>query len=172
MSGYFFNDSLDLKLIILFIAQNFKRPVSISDITDIILSGGYGDYFQTAQYFAELEDTGLLTHATQKGKYIVSQKGLNASMLFSKDLPFSVKEEIISSIKTVRKKEVESLSLTAEYKENRMGSFDLFCEITEAGIPIFSMSVVLPTKASADKAASAFKKNAEKIYTDIIKNLT
>ncbi len=172
MSGYFFNDSLDLKLIILFISQNFKRPVSISDISDIILSGGYADYFQTAQCFAELEDTGLLTPATEKGKYIVSQKGLNASMLFSKDLPFSVKEEIINSIKSVRKKEVESLSVTSEFKENRMGSFDLFSEITEAGIPIFSMSLVFPTKDSAAKAASEFKKNAEKIYKDIIKNLS
>ncbi len=172
MSGYFFNDSLDIKLIILFIANNFKRPVGISDITDIILAEGYGDYFQTAQYFSELLDTKLLISATEEGKYIVSQKGIDASKLFSKDLPFSVKEEIMSAIKSARKKEVEAHSLVAEYKENSMGTFDLYCEIKESVIPIFSMSVILPTKASAEKAASEFRKNAEKIYADIIKNLT
>lgn len=51
MADYYFSNSIDLKLIILFIAENFKRPVTISDITDIVAETEFADYFPVAQGF-------------------------------------------------------------------------------------------------------------------------
>ena len=172
MSDYYFNYSVDLKLIILFIAQNFKRPVTISDVTDIVLSKGYAEYFESAQCFSELEESELIAPASRKGTFMVTEKGRSTSKLLLKELPFTVKQSLIAAIKEVLKKESEAHSLTAEYKENKSGSFDVFCEITEAGFPILSMSVTFPTKDSARQATANFKKNADTIYTEIIKNLT
>ncbi|MDO5479562.1 MAG: DUF4364 family protein [Clostridia bacterium] len=172
MSDYYFNYSVDLKLIILFIAQNFKRPVTISDVTDIVISKGYAEYFESAQCFSELEESGLIIPASRKGTFIVTEKGLSTSKLLLKELPFTVRESLLDAIKTVRRKETEAHSLTAEYKENKTGSFDVFCEITESGFHLFSMSVTLPTKDDARRATANFKKNAEQIYAEIIKNLS
>ena len=172
MSDYYFNYSVDLKLIILFIAQNFKRPVTISDITDILISTGYAEYFESAQCFSELEESGLIIPASRKGTFIITEKGQSTSKLLLKELPFTVRESLIESIKKVRRKETEALSLTAEYKVNKSGSFDVFCEITEAGFPLLTMSVALPTRDDAKKATANFKKNAETIYADIIKKLS
>ena len=172
MSGYFFNDSLDLKLIILFIAQNFKRPVTISDIYDIIISRGYAEYFEMAESFSELEESELIAPASKKGTFMITDKGISSVKLLGAEIPFTVKEALMKSIKEVKKKENEALSLVSEYKENSSGGFDVFCEIIEAGFPVFTMSVTLPTKDNAVKATANFKKNAAKIYAEIIKNLT
>ncbi len=172
MSGYFFNNSVDLKLIILFIAQNFKRPVTISDIYDIIISRGYAEYFEMAESFSELEESGLIKPASRKGTFMVTEKGISTLKLLLKELPFTVREALIEAIKYARRKETEAHSLTAEYKENKTGGFDVFCEITEAGFHLFSMSVTLPTHDDAMRATASFKKNAEQIYAEIIKKLS
>ncbi len=172
MSDYYFNYSVDLKLIILFIAQNFKRPVTISDVTDIVLSKGYAEYFESAQCFSELEESELIAPASRSGTFMVTEKGHATARLLIKELPFTVREALLEAIKNVRRKETEAQSLTAEYKENVSGSFDVFCEITEAGFSLLSMSVTLPTQDDARRATANFKKNATEIYNDIIKKLS
>ncbi len=172
MSGYFFNNSVDLKLIILFIAENFKRPVTISDIYDIIISLGYAEYFEMAESFSELEESGLLVPASRKSTFMVSDKGISSIKLLGKEIPFTVKEALIKSIKDVKKKENEARSVVSEYKENLSGDFEVFCEITESGFSLLSMSITLPTRESAANATANFRKNAEALYTDIIKKLS
>lgn len=172
MADYYFSNSIDLKLIILFIAENFKRPVTISDITDIVAETEFADYFPVAQGFSELLSSSLMIPAVQNGRYIVTEKGHDAYDLFSSDIPYTVKQALLSEIAKTRSKEAEASSLTAEYKKNRAGEYELFCEICETGIPVFSFSLTLPTADSARTAAAKFKQNADKIYSEIIKDLT
>ena len=91
MADYYFSNSIDLKLIILFIAENFKRPVTISDITDIVAETEFADYFPVAQGFSELLNSRLMISASEDGKYIVTKKGHDAYDLFSSDIPYTVK---------------------------------------------------------------------------------
>ena len=83
-----------------------------------------------------------------------------------------MKQTLLEAINKARLKEAEAKSVTAEYKPNRSGEYELFCEIAETGIPFFSFSLTLPTLDSAKTAAAKFRKNAEKIYSEIIKDLT
>lgn len=172
MADYYFSNSIDLKLIILFIAENFKRPVTISDITDIVAQTEFADYFPITQGFSELLTSELMIPAVQNGRYIVTKRGHDAYDLFSSDIPYTVKKELLEEISAVRRKEAEAHSVTAEYKSNRAGEYELFCEISDTGIPFFSFSLTLPTADSAKIAASKFKQNADKIYAEIIKDLT
>lgn len=172
MADYYFSDSIDLKLIILFIAENFKRPVTISDITDIVAETEYADYFPVAQGFSELLTSKLMISSSESGKYIVTKKGHDAYDLFSSDIPYTVKKTLLDAVTKKRRSESEAHSVTAEYKLNRAAQYDVFMEICETGIPIFSLSVTLPTLDDAKKAAAKFKKNADKIYSEIIKELT
>ncbi len=172
MSDYFFSNATDLKLIILFIAENFKRPVSISDITDIILGKDYGEYFNVAQSFAELEESAFIIPAVTKGQYIITKKGHDAYDLFASQIPYTVKRDLLKSISSARISEAEARSVTAEYTLNRASQYDLYCEICEMGFPVFTLSLTLPTLESAKKASVQFKKNAQKIYSEIIDTLT
>lgn len=172
MADYYFSDGTDLKVIILFIAENFKRPVTLSDITDIVSGGNFADYFQLAQGFAELQDTKLLAEATEKGYVTVTPAGRRAAEAFSSSLPFSVREQFLSDIRDKHTHEGNAHSVLAEYKVNAAGQYDLFCEINEAGFPVFSMSLLLPTQEAAETAKAAFRQKAQKIYAEIVKNLT
>ncbi|MDP4132435.1 MAG: DUF4364 family protein [Bacillota bacterium] len=172
MPEYFFDGSTDIKLIILFVTTNFKRPVSISDITDIAISHGYADYFSMTQNLSELEVNGLITSANEAGKYILTSKGHDALQIFSDELPFTVREKLLNSIIQAKRKENESSSIIAEYKKGDDFKYTLFCEIIELGTPVYSMSVVLPTEESARIAANRFKARASEIYSQLIKTLT
>lgn len=172
MADYYFSNSIDLKLIILFIAENFKRPVTISDITDVVAETEFADYFPVAQGFSELLSSSLMIPAVQNGRYIVTSRGHEAYDLFSSDIPYTVKKTLLEVISKTRLAEAEAKSVTAEYKPNRAGEYELFCEISETGIPFFSFSLTLPTLDSAKTAAAKFKKNADKIYAELIKDLT
>lgn len=172
MSDYFFSDATDLKLMILFIAENFKRPVTISDVTSIAALHDYANYFQMAQSFSELIDTSLMREASEKGSYIVTEKGQNAYDLFAAALPYTVKEALLASIAGRRTKEREALSVVATYQKNRATGYDLFCEISEAGVPLLSLSLPLPSEDIAKRACQQFRERAQTIYADIVKNLT
>lgn len=172
MAHYFFEESTDTKLIILLIAANFKRPVTISDITDLALEHGYADYFPLAQSLSELADSGLLHPAVEDGAYVITESGREALKLFENQIPYSVRRSLCNSVKDTQVTEQESQSVIATYKRENDVLFTFFGEITEHGVPALSLSLSLPSEDSARAAVRSFKKDAGAIYNSIIHSLT
>lgn len=172
MAHYFFDEPNDTKLIILLIAANFKRPVTISDVTDLVISQGIADYFPLAQSMAELEAGGLLHSAVNAGAYVITEKGREALALFGKSLPHSVRTSLLSAIQKAHVSEKEAESVVATYKRENDMLYTFFGEVTERGVPVFSMSVTLPSEATARTAVRNFKQNAGEIYAEVIKKLS
>ena len=81
----------DVKLLILFVCLNSKRPLTLPHITEILVSEGLADFFDIAQGVRELAQGGQLEELpgesdpylkiTEKGEYSIDRKStrLNSS---------------------------------------------------------------------------------------------
>ena len=57
---YKFEEPSEIKLIILYIIENYREPIDNGQITDIFMSHDFVDYFTMQQYLNELLDTHLV----------------------------------------------------------------------------------------------------------------
>lgn len=94
---YNFNEKIDVKLITLFIIDNFKMPVPNSYIVDTLTLEPFVNYFDLQQDLAELEQEDLVAHFTEDGNgfYSITEKGTEALSFFSKRIPKTVRERLL-----------------------------------------------------------------------------
>ena len=59
---YCFDDKIDVKLITLFIIENFKTPVPKSFIVDTLMLEPFINYFDLQEQMAELEEEEFVTY--------------------------------------------------------------------------------------------------------------
>ena len=68
------------KLMVVYLLSQGKMPLSLSQMTQIILERGYTDYFSLQQYLTELETSKFITISKQSNAsyFEISSKGEEA----------------------------------------------------------------------------------------------
>ena len=136
---YCFDDKIDVKLISLFIIENFKMPVPNSFVVDTLMLEPFVNYFDLQQQMAELCDEGFVTYYEEDSDkfYSITEKGTEALEFFSVRIPKTVRERLLRAIKIKIKDLKNSLSIKADCEkindiEHRVsigiseGNFDIF----------------------------------------------
>jgi predicted transcriptional regulator len=94
-----FGDNFDLaesKLIMLYIFNKIKVPLSNLEITKIILENNFMNYFSLQNYLNDMIESGLLKYATDedKKKITVTEEGIHVLSLFQKRIQDNKKDTI------------------------------------------------------------------------------
>ncbi|MBQ3405041.1 MAG: DUF4364 family protein [Oscillospiraceae bacterium] len=157
----FIHDKLDIKILILYIMQRVKYPLSINELAELTLIDDAIGYFDFAECIAELvrsehlEDTG--------DGYVITEKGIKNGKITEVSLPFTVKklaekgvEDYNSDIKNRRR---ASVSRTAHN-----GGYVMDFSCTEGGVPVFNLSLEASDQAEADKFERVFRRDPMGFY--------
>lgn len=168
---YYFDDPTDVKLIILFIIDNFKLPISSIQISDLALEHSYTEYFSLTHALGELEDAALLRHMNDGGveKFVLTDLGQRAVNDFKTVIPFTVREGLLSSIKKELKQMRDSICISAIYKRLNELEYVAECSIVENGQALFSISLNVGSEDFARNICTKFKVDPQKVYDTIIK---
>ena len=98
---YSFKEKADVKLITLFIIENFKMPVPNYYIVDTLTLEQFINYFDLQQEIGELEEDELITYYIEDDTryYSLSDKGRQTLEYFSSKIPKTVRERLLRAIK-------------------------------------------------------------------------
>ena len=171
---YCFDDKIDVKLIALFIIDNFKMPVPSSFIVDTLTLEPFVNYFDLQQQLAELEEEEFVTYYIEDDVrfYSITKKGSQALEFFCVRIPKTVRERLLRTIKIKIKDLRNALSIKAEYKKVNDIEYRITLGISEGNFDMFNLSLSVGDELMAKKMCAAFKNNPQALYSEFLSILT
>jgi predicted transcriptional regulator len=171
---YSFDNKIDVKLIALFIIDNFKMPVPNSFLVDTIALEPFVNYFDLQQQIAELSEKGLVTYYTEDCDrfFSITKKGTEALSFFGDRIPKTVRERLLNAIRIKVKELKNALSIKAEYEKINDIEYNVALSISEGHYDMFSVSVSVGDELMAKKICASFKNNPQSFYSEFLAVMT
>lgn len=171
---YSFDEKVDVKLIALFIIENFKMPVPNSYLVDILALEPFVNYFDLQQQMGELEEEEFVTYYIEDDArfYSLTEKGTEALEFFSSRIPKTVRERLLRTIKIKIKDLRNALSIKADYEKVNDIEYRVNLGIFEGNFDMFNVSISVSDELMAKKICAAFKNDPQTLYSEFLSVLT
>ncbi len=171
---YSFDEKVDVKLIALFIIENFKMPVPNSYLVDILALEPFVNYFDLQQQMGELEEEEFVTYYIEDDArfYSLTEKGTEALEFFSSRIPKTVRERLLRTIKIKIKDLRNALSIKADYEKVNDIEYRVNLGIFEGNFDMFKVSISVSDELMAKKICAAFKNDPQTLYSEFLSVLT
>lgn len=154
--------------------REFPFAVTEESVLDVCLIDDAFGYFEFAEAFSELIENGHIEVKVRHGEkyYKITDKGLFAAEVFEKQVPLSVREKaekaVVRVVYEIRRQ--ASLMTDLTYRERDGMSVAHMC-MGEEGDEIMSLDMTVPNEYQGKRLIANFRKNAERIYNEILKAL-
>ncbi|MGR5591024.1 DUF4364 family protein [Peptoniphilus grossensis] len=158
------------KLLILYIIDKFNHKLKENDLSYFVLDIELFNYFYFKQYLNELESTGLVLFDGDK-KYYLSEDGEKTLDIFYEQIPEENIKFLDEKIDLYRHELVLKNSVSGETLEEDGINF-AHLKIKDDEIAVLDLKIETADEIMAKKISANFKKNAENIYSEILKILT
>ena len=165
----FIRDELDIKFLILYLLSYFDRPVSFGDITDMALSEQGVNYFEFSNALASLTEFGHIELCGDDGRsYRITDKGRRTAEAVADSLRPSVRRAAERSAMGVARRMRRDALVSAEVVEADHGGYKARLRLADPEEEILSIEVLVMSQEQGDILAENFKKNAEKIFNQVL----
>lgn len=158
------------KLIILYLLAQVKLPLSVSQMTQIILERGYTDYFSLQQYLTELEESHFIHISKQNNisYFEINEQGLQTLEFFHSRIPSFIRNELDTFIKSNWRKLKSELDIFSEYTPTHENEYIVHCKATENDSILIDLSINVGSKKQAIELCNNWKENASNLYGEIL----
>lgn len=161
------------KVLILYVLSNINRPVTNSELLNLIQSIEEMNYFYFQQFLIDLkENKYLIEYEQEKQKYyVITVSGRETVKLTIDMLPGVVKNKVDETLKGTMRKMEDEESIYADFFPSKEDEFMIKCGIKENNKKIFEVQVFSSSRDNSIKIIENWKKNAVTIYPKIIEML-
>lgn len=171
-----YDNTLELaenKLLLLFILNKIKLPISKNQITQIVLENNFINYFTLQHYISELTASKFIDYTENEGKHrlIITEKGLKVLTLFENRIP----EEKINKLNDYLKNKLpfikKELTVTADYTIEKNNSYIVNLKAIENDSILIDLKLNVATNKQAMSLCRKWRENSSQVYSDIIQLL-
>lgn len=171
-----FDDSLNLaenKLLLLYIFEKIKLPISNMQLTQIVLENNFMNYFTLQQYIVELTASNLLKNINEKGKdrLTISEEGKKVLSLFQNRVSEfkldQLNDYIDNQISAIKKE----LTVTSDYTIENNNSYLVNLVASENNTTLIDIKLSVASNKQARELCYKWKHNSSDLYNKIIKLL-
>lgn len=172
-----FEDMVELaenKLILLYIINKIKYPISNVQITQIILENNFMNYFILQQYISELLSSDFLVtnEIDNKQRITITDKGTKVLTLFQNRIS-SYKLELIDEYLKKRSEEIKKeITVAADYTLDNNNSFIVNLIASENNMTLIDIKINVASNKQARDLCNKWKNNSSELYNKIIRLLT
>ncbi len=170
---YKIEDSLEIKLIILYTLSKADKPLTSSELTHIILGSAKIDFFDIhkAMDFLSEADEVYSFAEDEKTFYALTNDGKICANHFFNIVPLEVRTYIDDCLATLLIEEKQKKQLTAEPIPVDYNSYIADCSLSDGDLNLLKLSVYAGDEELAKKMCKSFKANAAELYDIILKML-
>jgi len=164
------NDLTVNKLVVLYLLAKVKMPLSLSQITQIILERAYTDYFSLQQYLAEMVDAGFVVQEREShiSWFSITDKGHQTLGFFESRISTGTREELDSFIENNWRTLRNELEVTAEYSTQKDTEYIVHCQVNENDSVLIELKVNVASKKQANELCKNWRTNATTLYGEIL----
>ncbi len=160
------------KLLILYMLEVTKAPLSNSDISDYILDKGYTDSIKLQVAISELIDESLIVSTPMHNRtYLnLTNEGLDTIKSLESRISQTLRSEIYEYLMLKKTELNEKHSILTSHTKTASGYTANFIARDKDG-ELMNLSLSFPTESLAVSACESFNKNSNEIYSYIIEKL-
>jgi len=171
-----FDDSLNLaenKLLLLYIFEKIKLPISNMQLTQIVLENNFMNYFTLQQYIVELTASNLLKNINEKGKdrLTISEEGKKVLSLFQNRVSEFKLEQLNDYIDNQISAIKKELTVTSDYTIENNNSYLVNLVASENNTTLIDIKLSVASNKQARELCYKWKHNSSDLYNKIIKLL-
>lgn len=168
-----FENSAELaenKLLLLYILQVLKRPISNSQLTEIILENNLINYFTLQQYISELVASGFSSYEEINDKKLltITKKGENVLSFFKDRISPSKLNILDNYIKDTIDLIKKELTIQSDYTLTKNDNFLVDLRALEDNVTLMELKLSVPSKSQAASLCKRWKENPSELYNKII----
>lgn len=166
----FIRDTLEIKLLILYVLKQLPDKISFVDLPHLVLVDGGFDYFQFSQCLAELVDTG---HVRKDGDdYSITEKGAEHLNALENKLPYTVKVKAKKQAAPTAAQMRRDALVLASHQVREDGTCMLKLSLSDDVGEVMKLRLLVDSEDRAVKMEKNFHDRAEEFYLEIIRMLS
>ena len=162
----------EMKFAILYTLKRYVEPVDMQSLSEVLTwEKEVMGYFDLAVMLNELIEDGYVEQKYYKNNqsFCLSNKGKDTNDFFFERIPKSIRKKIEEQVALIKfADQADPNAIKTEILPVAPYQYMAALQMLDAGTPILELKVFAGSKAEAEKAAKALKKNADDIYKDII----
>ena len=161
------------KVLILYVLSKINKPVTNSELLDLIQSIEDMNYFYFQQFLIDLkENRYLLEYEQEKQRfYAITMSGRETVRLTIDMLPGAIKDKVDETLKSTMKKIENEEAVYADFFPSKEDEFMICCGVKENNKKVFEVQVFSSSRDNSLKIIDNWKKNAGVIYPKVIEML-
>ncbi len=164
-------DKNDIKIFILYLMRNIGFPLDFANINDIVVQDGLVGYFDFAECFAELLDTGNVREI--KGEdgedlYEITPQGIHVADNLESNLLGIIKEKSLKSALRLLSFKRRGSDVQCSVQPTPDGKYEMTCTIIESKREILKLTVLLESRGIYEKMRYNFNDRPETVYRGIL----
>lgn len=174
----------EARILICFLLNSIEKPLSKTDINNIMQYQGLVNYFTFSQAFNDLiEDEQIVVYKEDddqdqvketdlcEKKYILTKKGKQTSQVFKDTIGITVRERL-SLAANKYLVDVKSLQDNIVKIEKVADGYMVVCRVKDIGSDLITINLFSPDKDTADLIKKNFIKKSLQLYQNIFDFLT
>ena len=163
----FIREKRQIKFLILYAMQCLPLPVGEQTILESCLIDDAFGYMEFAEAFSELTESGhVAAEQGEEGKlYRITEKGREASAVFERQLPSSVRDRAMRAAMTAAAALKRDRLVSASHRRDEKGAYEVTLSMGAEEERLFSVILSASNENLCAAMENNFKKRAEKIYS-------
>lgn len=161
------------KLLILYTIDEFRIPLTNTQLTDFIMELNFMDYFSLQQYLTDLTDKSILEYSeTHDGSYYLLTENGRKMLEFFNDRIYDEYKVRIQKSAEIKKKDIQkNTQISANYVKNSEHDYTVQLKVEENQFTLINLELNLVSNKQAKAVCKNWKENASEMYTQIIQCL-
>lgn len=162
------------KVLILYILNKIKKPITNNALYKIVLSVLDMNYFYFQQFLLDLVKNDFILTYEQEGQnlYLITDKGSRTLELTEDILPGILKLQVDTNLKYTLEDVNDEESIVAEYTPVNENYYNVTCKIMENNECLFEVKTFAGSREQAKQIVDNWKRHAGAMYPNLLEILT
>ena len=154
------------KLIVLYLLNKVSFPLTMAQVSDLILEKEYTNYLTLQQVINELAQAGLITAKTlvNRTHLQITEEGRNNISYFENRISDAIKTDIGEYLKKNELEMRNESSIQSNYYKAVNGEFETELTAVDKDVNLVTIRLTVPTEELAISICENWQKNNREIY--------
>lgn len=153
------------KLMVLYMLDKVKFPLSNTQISNFVLEKDYTTYFSIQQAISELLQADLIRAESTHNNthYHITLAGRETLSLFPDKLSYDIKKDVVVYFAEKKVELEKEIQIMADYSRTSQG-YVARCQLRDCEVPLIDLSIRSATREQAEAICQNWKKQNEEVY--------
>ncbi len=161
------------KLIILYMLDSVKYPLTNSQIANFMLDHDYTSYFHLQETISDMTESQLISASfiRDTSYYKITEEGATTLFYFTNELSDVIKEEVREYLKEHGAEIRNRAAVLADYYRTTTQEYAARCQVKERNANLMELTLTVPTEDAARSICRNWENKCQEIYAYLMKEL-